>query len=312
MATYTKIPLFDLKKIALSYGIKALDFKAMEGGNTNSNYYIRGEQSDYMLTLAEEKSWEETQQLATLLQWLEKYGFVTSKVHLSLDAETVTVYAGKPVLIKKWIEGKVCENMSGDMLGQIGESMAKLHQIPAPEFLPKLHPYGLQMFSTVVDKAIDKAYESWLAKQIQILNQNLPDNLPSGLIHGDVFFDNVLFKDNKIKAIIDFEEACCYPLLFDLGMAILGLCRTNEEIDLMKIKALIKGYEELRPLENLEKEFLPLFIKYAATATSYWRFWKYNIHSPSPEGSGKHWEMVDIAKQIENLVLEDFRQIVFD
>jgi homoserine kinase type II len=173
----------------------------------------------------------------------------------------------------------VYENISTEMLKQIGTSMAKLHQISAPDFLPKLHPYGVQIFSTVIDKGIDKRYESWLSEQTQFLIDKLPKNLPKGLIHGDVFFDNVLFEDGKIKAIIDFEEACQYYLNFDLGMGILGLCRTNGKIDLTKVNALITGYEQIRLLEPLEKELLPLFIKYAAIATSWWRFWKYNIHS---------------------------------
>lgn len=312
MATYTRIPLSDLKKIAIAYGIKALDFTSIDGGNTNSNYYIQAAQGDYMLTLAEEKSLQEMENLAALLQQLEQYNFITSKVHPSLTREIVTEYAGKPILIKKWIKGSVYENISMEMLKQIGGTMAKLHQVPAPDFLPKLHPYGVQVFSTVVDKGIDKVYESWLSEQTQSLMEKLPKNLPKGLIHGDVFFDNVLFEDEKIKAIIDFEEACYYYLNFDLGMGILGLCRTNGKIDLTKANALVTGYEEIRPLEFLEKELLPLFIKYAAIATSWWRFWKYNIHSPNPDLKNKHWEMVRVAKEMDEVTTEHFMESVFN
>ncbi len=305
MATYTKIPILDLKKITVAYGIEALSFASVEGGNANSNYYIRAKKDDYMLTLVEEKSLQETQRLAALLRWLEEYNFMTSKIHPSLAGEIVTQYAGKSILIKKWVQGKVYENISIDMLKQIGRTMAKLHQTPAPDFLPELHPYGLQVFLTVVDKGIDKTYESWLAEQTRFLTKNLPGNLPSGLIHGDLFFDNILFEDGKIKAIIDFEEACSYYLVFDLGMGILGLCRTNRKFDWTKVNALIKGYEEVRLLESLEKEFLPFFIKYAAVATSWWRYWKYNIHSPNLDLSNKHWEMVHVAKEMDALKIED-------
>jgi len=210
MATYTKIPILDLKEIAVAYGIEALNVTSVKGGNANSNYYIQAKKDDYILTLAEEKSLQETQKLATLLQWLAEYNFMTSKVQPSLAGEIVTQYAGKPILIKKWVQGKVYENINIDMLKQIGSTIAKLHQTPAPDFLPESHPYGLQVFLTIVDKGIDKTYESWLAEQTQFLTKNLPGNLPSGLIHGDIFFDNVLFEDGKIKAIIDFEEACSY------------------------------------------------------------------------------------------------------
>jgi homoserine kinase type II len=131
------------------------------------------------------------------------------------------------------------------------------------------------------------------------------------LIHGDLFFDNILFEGDKIKAIIDLEEACSYYLIFDLGMAVIGLCRTDDKIDLTKVKALIEGYETVRLLSSVEKKSLPLFVKYAATATSWWRFWKYNIHSPKPDLSTKHWEMVQVVKEVDVLVTEGFTAKLF-
>ena len=129
---------------------------------------------------------------------------------------------------------------------------------------------------------------------------------------GDIFFDNVLFENNKIKAIIDFEEACNYYLIFDLGMGILGLCRTGEKIDLNKARALIKGYEQIRSLGVPERDSLQLFIEYAAIATSWWRFWKYNIHTPTPDLRNKHWKMVQVAKEVEILDKKHFLSIVFE
>jgi len=132
------------------------------------------------------------------------------------------------------------------------------------------------------------------------------------LVHGDIFFDNVLFEKNKIKAIIDFEEACNYYLIFDLGMGVLGLCRTGGKIDLNKTRALIKGYEQIRSLGFSERDSLQLFIEYAAIATSWWRFWKYNIDSPNPDLRNKHWKMVQVAKEVEILAKEYFLSIVFE
>lgn len=311
MAVYTKIPMHDLEKIALAYGIKATNFISIEAGNANSNYRIKGENGNFMLTLGEEKTFQEMQKLAKILSWLEEHGFKTSKVHPSLNGDLVTSYQEKPILIKKWIEGSVEEDLDANMLKQAGAAMASLHQIPVPNFVPKRHPYGLQIFPDYQDKGIDELYESWLKEQTAFITKNLPENLPYGLIHGDLFFDNILFEGDKIKAIIDLEEACSYHLIFDLGMAVIGLCRTDKKFDLTKIKALIEGYEEVRLLSSVEKESLPLFIKYAATATSWWRFWKYNIHSPRPDLSTKHWEMVQVVKEVDALVAEGFTAKVF-
>jgi len=152
MAIYTRIQASDLRKIVSLYKIEILDFTPIDGGNTNSNYHIRAKKGEYMLTIMEDKSSQETQKLATLLQWLDTHNFLTSSVHVTATGEIITQYAGKPVLVKKWVFGTVYENFSTDMLRQIGSSMALLHQIPAPNYLPKLHPYGLQVFSSVIGK----------------------------------------------------------------------------------------------------------------------------------------------------------------
>ena len=311
MAIYTRIQVSDLRKIVSLYGIEVIDFTPIDAGNTNSNYHVRAKRDEYILTIMEDKSSQEVQNLAILLQWLAKHDFLTSAVLAAGTGEIITYYAGKPVMIKKWIYGKVCENLSIDMLKQIGSYMAQLHKIPAPNYLPKLHPYGLQVFSTVIGKKLDTKYEYWLKGRLQYLEENIPKNLPQGLIHGDIFFDNVLFEDGKIKAIIDFEEACHYYLIFDLGMSVLGLCRTGGKIDLNKTRALIKGYEQIRSLELLEMEFLQFFVEYAAIATSWWRFWKYNIYSPNPNIKDKHWEMVHLAKEVEKLNKKQFMSYIF-
>ena len=312
MAIYTRIQASDLNKIVAPYQIEVIDFTPIEGGNANSNYHIHAKNGEYIMTIAEEKSFHEVQKLTTLLQWLGKHHFLTSQVHATITGETVTQHAGKPVFVKKWLYGRVHENLTTDELGQIGTSMAQLHQIPAPDYLPKYHPYGQQAFSSVIGKGIDTEYEKWLKERFQFLKKHVPEGLPLGLVHGDIFFDNVLFENNKIKAIIDFEEACNYYLIFDLGMGILGLCRTGEKIDLNKARSLIKGYEQIRFLGFPERDSLQLFIEYAAIATSWWRFWKYNIHTPTPDLRNKHWKMVQVAKEVEILDKKHFLSIVFE
>ena len=311
MAIYTRIQTSDIRKIVSPYGIEVLDFTPIEGGNTNSNYHIRAKKGEYMLTIMEDKSLQEVQKFANLLHWLGTHNFVTSLVHATVTGELITQYDSKPIMIKNWVLGKVHERFTADMLTQIGSSMAQLHQIPAPAYLPKIHAYGLQVFSSVIGKKLDVKYEYWLEGQLKSIMKNIPNNLPRGLIHGDIFFDNVLFDRGNLKAIIDFEEACNYYLIFDVGMGILGLCRTDGKIDLTKARALIKGYEQIRSFEVLEKEYLQFFIEYAATATSWWRFWKYNIESNRSNSKDKHWEMVQVAKEVEAMNKEQFSSFVF-
>jgi len=136
--------------------------------------------------------------------------------------------------------------------------------------------------------------------------------LPIGLIHGDLFYDNVLFKRKNFRAIIDFEEACHYYKGFDIGMGILGLCTEGTAVALDKAQALVAGYQQVRLLEESEKETLQLFVEYAAIATSYWRFWKYHIHTPMVEKVDKHWQMVRLAQGINAKSQTRFLEAVFN
>ena len=86
----------------------------------------------------------------------------------------------------------------------------------------------------------------WLAEEIDYLEQHITDNLPKGLIHGDLFYDNLLFDPlsgmpGGFKAIIDFEEACHYHLIFELGMGMVGACVNDITVDLDKARALTKS-----------------------------------------------------------------------
>jgi len=113
---------------------------------------------------------------------------------------------GKPVLLKPYIVGQVVENMDENMVSQVGAAMASLHEIPNPHYLPGQHAYGLETFPRVMGKGINLEYENWLAQRYDFLMQTIPSGLPRGLIHGDVFYDNVLFDGKKFKAIIDFKS----------------------------------------------------------------------------------------------------------
>ncbi|MCH8127849.1 phosphotransferase [candidate division KSB1 bacterium] len=150
-----------------------------------------------------------------------------------------------------------------------------------------------------------------MAERLVQLKLQIPPELPCGLIHGDVFYDNILFERGKLKAIIDFEEACLYYKVFDLGMGILGLCTEGTTWVLSKARALVMGYQQVKALEEREKESLQLFCAYAAIATSCWRFWKYHIHSPTVEKADEHWQMVHLAEEIDAVPKTKFLHAVF-
>jgi homoserine kinase type II len=312
MARYTQLDEKDIQEIARNYNLVVEDFAPIEGGAGNSSYLLHTQQGNYVLTVFDDKTLAYVVSLGKLLLLLAEYEFPTTRLLVSAQGNIAIVYKGKPVIVKEYITGHVCADLDTTMLLRAGAVMARLHQIPAPDFLPRKHSYGRQLFASVIDQDIDPVYESYLAEMCAYLDERIPPALPVGLIHGDLFYDNVLFESRDFKAIIDFEEACHYYKVFDIGMGIVGLCAEGTTVALDKAQALVAGYQQVRLLEESEKEALQLFVEYAAIATSYWRFWKYHIHTTMVEKADKHWQMVRLAQGINAIPQTRFSEIVFN
>ncbi len=187
--------------------------------------------------------------------------------------------------------------------------MARLHQIPAPSYLPQSFPYGRSHFPEVTNSNLGHPYVDWLSEKNSYLQKRIPQHLPKAFIHGDVFFDNVIVQDDQFMAIIDFEEACHYYRCFDLGMAIVGACRDRQGISFEKAGQFIRGYQKETNLQSIERETLKAFAVYAAVATSFWRFRQYHLLRPEPQLHDKHLEMQTLADTITEYPDSSFTEL---
>ena len=320
MATYTQLNEQDIHSLADNYDLKVVKFSPLDGGLGNSSYILKTQQASYVLTVCDNKKLDEVFKIGQLLLLLEAHNMPSNRLISPVNSEILTTFATidgvKPVILKDYIEGQVVKQLDETMLSEVGRQVARLNQIPPPDYLPTNHPYGRQFFSRVIGLNIDAKYESWMAKEIDYLEQNIAKNLPRGLIHGDLFYDNLLFNPlssmpGGFKAIIDFEDACHYHLIFELGMGILGTCINDITVDLDKARSLVNGYQQVRPLLPIEKESLQLFVRYAAVATSYWRFNKYNIEEPGKDRASHHLQMMQIAKAVGEISKTHFFDAIF-
>ena len=311
MVSDTPLQPQDIHDIAGTYALTVVSFEPIDGGAANSSYALHTQQGDYVLTVFEQKSWAEVVRIGHLLRLLADYAFPTTRLRAPTTGGLATKYRDKPVMVKPYIAGQVVKDLKTTMVAQVGVAMARLHQVPVPGFLPDHHSYGLDVFSEVIDRNINPAYERWLAEQRAYLARSIPSDLPRGLIHGDVFYDNVLFEGRQFRALIDFEEACHYYQVFDLGMAIVGLCAEGTTIALDKASALVHGYQQVRSLAEREKETLQLFVEYAATATSFWRFWKYHIDTPTVQKADTYRQMARLAEEVGAIAKARFWEAIF-
>ena len=310
MAQYTVLNEHTLQSILDHYGIKkVVSYKILSGGSENTNYVVKTTDLSFVVTICEQKSLEEAEGLAVLLEYLNFNNFSTSRLIKTSTGELTIVWNGKPVMIKEFIEGELNKDLSEGLLEYLGAELAKLHQIKAPEYLPKQVNYGLERFDLVQTYAPDSSFYSWLKKTQEYIENHISKDLPKALIHSDIFYNNIIVDaSGKYATIMDFEEACYYYRLFDIGMMIVGTCNVEGEISLRKASYLLKGYQQETLLSSIEVDALQAFVVYGATATAFWRHQNFNYVNVDETMSNHYVAMKDLADSVMNIPVDEFKK----
>ncbi len=310
MATYTKLSGSEIQEIMRRYELIVTNYKPIEQGAGNSNYLINTNHGKFVLTIFEIDPIR-VAYISNVMLLLEKHKFPAPRLQKMANGEVLTKYQGKSVLVKPYITGSIEIDIDDKKAKQVGIALAKLHEIQVPDYLPGKHTYVEIFYPKFMKQDIDQNYKTWVEQRYRYIIDKLPSQLPVGLVHGDIFSDNILFEDENFKAILDFEDVSRIFKICDLGMAVAGICTEETNIDIGKVRAFIEGYQEIRLLEEEEKDSLQLCIEWAAILTSIWRFWNYNIAMPDAAKSEKYMQMVSIAKNASAIPKEEFRMAVF-
>lgn len=304
MAQYTVLNDTDIQTVLRHYFVgKIVSYKVLTGGSENTNYLVKTEDKAFVLTICEQKSLKEANELASLLDYLALHNFETSKLIKTAKGELIATFKDKPVILKAFIEGDIIQDLSENLLVYLGQNLAQLHQIKAPNYVPKTLNYGsIDRFDEVQVYAPDSTFYNWLKKTQHYIESHIHPELAKSLIHSDIFYSNIIVSTDRNKAtIMDFEEACYYYRLFDIGMMIVGTCRSGQTINRNKVRHLLSGYEQHTKLLKIEKNALKAFTVYAATGTAFWRHQNFNYINIIPEKKDHYLEMQLLADTIMNL-----------
>ncbi len=304
MADYTLLKNEDIETILKQYDLGDLNSATpLSGGQANSSYRLSTTRGRYTLSVCDEKTTEEVHTLTRVLTHLEVHNFPATRLVSPINNNKFITFNDRPVYIKQYLEGEVVRKIDGPMLEQVGDAIGQLHALPTPEYLPTAVVYGLDHFEEIRTADISHPFKGWLMDKKNWLESELDLTMVRGLIHGDIFWDNLLFDKGKLTALLDFEEVCQYFLLYDLGMAAVGCCSSEGSFNAEKITWLLKGYQKRHPMAVNEKaQFIP-FLAYAATTTAFWRFRQYNLRYPDSNLAKSYKEMVALADQAPALRL---------
>ena len=192
--------------------------------------------------------------------------------------------AGRPAALVTFLEGNQILNPSSEACAQVGHALAQLHKYGESFWLTRPNALGLSSWKKLLDSCHHAAPELCddITQELAKLQQEWPAKLPAGIIHGDLFPDNVLFYEGLSPGIIDFYFSCNAFLAYDLAIAVNAWC-FDEHSALHKehFKILIEGYERERPLLVEEKKALPVLLRGAAVRFLLTRLSDWGTATPS-------------------------------
>ena len=184
-----------------------------------------------------------------------------------------------------------------DSLRSLGEVLCRMSSIPAADCFPENYRMGFDLFDEVISLSsgmgVSDPFVEMLSSQIAGITRDFPSDLPMGILHGDLFPDNVIGSGGRVSAILDLEEAWIGPMAFDLAMACVGFGWDGTVPVWGRWKALFDGYQSVRKLTQEEVRALPFLHHFATLSIAAWRFWKHNLSEPDELLSDRYVEMVD-------------------
>ncbi len=250
------------------------DYELMGRGFANQNFRLDTDKGIFLLRNCLEQSRESIIQEMRLMERLRLAAFPTAFPVERKDGGFLTELPEGRFVFYDFILGEIPQ-LNIQTVAEIASVVARLNSLDGFEDITKKNSINLEASFNLIDSEAFKKYPFHditgdFENYANELKQSLNKSLPTGLIHGDVFPDNTFFKDNKLVAIIDFEEFAIDTLLFDVGMTIHGFCYINNHLDPVLFETFLENYQKERKLSIEERESLPVYIKWTALGMAYW------------------------------------------
>ena len=275
MAVYTEVPDDALAEFIASYGLgELISFKGIAEGVENSNYLVATSEGQFILTLYEKRvARDDLPYFLGLMEHLAAAGFVCPTPLRDLAGANLRELCGRPAAMVTFLDGIWIRRPKPAHCERAGRALARLHELGATYALERRNALGPVGWQPLLERFADRADEiadglsATLAAETAALLPAWPSSsdLPSGVIHADLFPDNLFFLGDEVSGVIDFYFACNDLLAYDVAICLNAWCFENDlSFNLTKSRALLRGYESVRKLAPNERRALPVLCRGAA------------------------------------------------
>ena len=273
MAVYTEVSDEALAAFVVSYGLgRVHSCKGIAEGVENTNYLVGTDKGPFILTLYEKRvKPAELPFFLGLMEHLATAGLTCPTPVRDQSGRNLRELEGRPAALVSFLEGVWIRKPSVDHCAAVGEALARLHLAGSSFAMRRENGLGLSSWRPLFERFQSRCGEiapdlgDTIARELAHLESAWPKGLPEGVIHADLFPDNVFFMDGQLSGLIDFYFACTDALAYDVAVCLNAWCfETDYSFNITKGRALLKGYENIRPLRPDERSALPVLARGAA------------------------------------------------
>jgi homoserine kinase type II len=273
MAVYTDVADDELRAFAALYDIgEVLSCKGIAEGVENSNFLVTTERSNFILTLYERRvDPRDLPFFIALMEHLARHGVACPTPVRGRDGIALRELCGRPAAIVTFLAGMWPRRILPFHCAALGRTLATLHRAGASFRMTRANDLSVVGWRRLFESCYIRAAEvqpglaEELAAELACLETQWPRDLPTGVIHADLFPDNVFFRDRELSGLIDFYFACTDFLAYDLAICLNAWCfEADGSFNVTKARLLLDGYRQERPLAPRELAALPVLARGSA------------------------------------------------
>ena len=287
MAVYTKIINKDIRLINSKFNIDEIkSFHGIKKGIENTNYLLKTKKEKFILTIFEKRvSNKEIPFFMKLMDNLNQSKISCPKPLKDKNENYLIKLKNKTACIVSFLKGKDKQILNKNNCYQVGKIISQMHSITKKLKFSRKNSMSVKNLNPLLKSIKFKSkknsnLEKFLIQNLSNIKKNWPSKLPSGIIHGDLFIDNIFFNKDKLSGVIDFYFAANDFFMYEIAICINALCfdkkRNKFKINKQKVKNLIKGYESVRKITIGEKKSLNILCRGAAIRYLLTRLYDYS------------------------------------
>ena len=274
MAVYTQISIDDLNLFLSKYNIDNInEFSGIKGGTSNSNYLLTADNKKFILTIFEERTNQENLPFYfDLMNHLNAHDIKCPEVIKDKQGNFSNSIKQKHAVITSFLTGSSLEKIKPIHCSNLGLTIAKMHNASEKLNIKRENELGFDKLGIIIEKLktykkhIDDEKLKFIEDEFLFLSREINKDLPSGIIHADLFPDNIFFEENNLTGIIDFYFSCNDFYAYEIAICLNAWCfeDSNNEFNPTKAKYLLGSYNQERKFSNEEVEALPLLARASA------------------------------------------------